>query len=118
MSVEATIRGQLQTLTSKPTSLKRKPSNTQLPYVVLDLVSGVRGYTIEGNDNTKVSRFQINCYGRDYVEAKTIAINAYAIDQFTDNNIKRITILNERDTYDPSTNVFATLIDIEVKEEL
>lgn len=118
MSVEATIRGQLATLSSKPTSLISKLPDTQMPYIVLDLVSGVRGYHIQGNDNTKVSRFQINCYGRSYAEAKNLAISVYGIDNYTDNKIKRITILNERDTYQPDTDVFLVMIDIEVKEEI
>lgn len=43
------------------------------PRIVCQEVSGREGYTHAGRDGLRMGRIQVDCYGRSYGEAKTIA---------------------------------------------
>lgn len=57
----------------------RAPQDTALPYLVMQRISAVRGYTFEGDDGLTRYRVQLDAYGASYTEALTVARAAQAV---------------------------------------
>lgn len=56
----------------------RAPQGTARPFVVLNRVSGVRDYHLQGASGYVASRVQLDSYADSYAEAKAVAHSAIA----------------------------------------
>lgn len=52
---------------------KRVPQGTPLPYVVMNVISGLRDYTMQRASGLREKRVQVDCYGSTYEEATSTA---------------------------------------------
>lgn len=95
----------------------RAPQGATLPYVVLNIVSGVRDYHTKGPSGYVQSRVQCDCYGSTYSAAKTTAraVRA-AASGARSGDIQGIFVETERDLpaedAGPVNNLFRTSIDL------
>lgn len=50
-----------------------RPTREQLPAIVLTLVSGGEGLTLDGPDGLAEARVQVDCYGATFAQARAVA---------------------------------------------
>jgi len=100
----------------------RPQANSTLPAIVLNRITGVRDYSLDGPTNLISSTVQCDCYGQSYGSAKQAAralmgvVNGY--DQTASGvQFQRISIESERDTNEtesPGRYLFRCSIDIAI----
>lgn len=95
----------------------RAPQGATLPYVVLNIVSGVRDYHTRGASGYVQSRVQADCYGATYSTSKTTARALRAATSgVRGGNIQGVFIESERDLpaedAGPVNNLFRTSVDL------
>lgn len=97
----------------------RAPQGTKPPYVVMQRISGIRDYHMQGASGLVTSRVQIDCYATTYAGVKATARSVVnALSGRRVGIIQGIFIDSERDLPAADagevTNLFRTSIDIMV----
>jgi hypothetical protein len=97
----------------------RAPVAAQLPFVVLQRVTGMPNYNMQGASGYVFSRIQIDVYATSYSSAKTTAAAVKTVlSGYSDSSIQAIFIDSERDLpaadVGEVTDLFRTSIDITI----
>ncbi len=86
------------------------PQDTSFPAIRYNQISGVRGHTLGGTDDMVPARFQVDCYGSSYANARVVADAVRgALDNFSDTAgsvvIQCAHLIDEGDYFDETVGV-------------
>ena len=116
MTTEATLQALLDPLAAGGCWPVVNTSTTiTYPYAVFYEVSGIPDITLESYSGLTKKRFQIDCFGTSYGQAKTLAKNIRgALDAAT---VTSEMIAEMDGQYDPSTKTYQTILEYYIWSE-